>query len=228
MRPPPEAVLFDLDGTLLDTAPDMVAALHALQDEESVPRLAYDSARAWVSHGVVGVVGAAFGALPETERARLQQRFIGIYATCLARETRPFPGMREVLAAIEAAGVPWGVVTNKVARLSEPILAACGLRSRCAVVVSGDTTAQRKPHPLPLLHALDAIGVAPAHAIYVGDAARDIAAGRAAGTHTVAALYGYIPADEEPAGWGAEHCIRMPMELLGVAGIPLPQAAVQP
>lgn len=218
MRPAPGAVLFDLDGTLLDTAPDMVAALNALRREESAAELDYTSARAHVSNGVQGLIRLAFGELPETERIRLQQRFIAIYAGQLVNETQLFPGMGRVLAAIEGAGLPWGVVTNKPGQLTEPILNRLGLRIRCASVVSGDTTPQRKPHPLPLQHALAEIGASGASSIYVGDAARDIAAGRAAGMRTIAALYGYIPPGEDPASWGADHHIASPENLLDVLG----------
>lgn len=219
------AVLFDLDGTLLDTAPDMVAALQALQREEAVPELGYASARGHVSNGVTGLVSIAFGELPDAERTRLQQRFVALYAQQLVRATRLFPGMDRVLGAIEAAGVPWGVVTNKPGHLTEPILATLALRQRCATVVSGDTTAQRKPHPEPLRHALAQISAEAAAAIYVGDAARDVTAGRAAGMRTVAALYGYIPPGEDPAAWGADHRISSPGELLDLPGMPRPPVA---
>jgi N-acetyl-D-muramate 6-phosphate phosphatase len=210
------AVLFDLDGTLLDTAPDMVAALNRLRREEAAPEVPYPLARAYVSNGVLGLVRLAFGDLPDAERNRLQQRFLAIYAARLAAETCLFPGMERVLAAIEAAAVPWGVVTNKPGHLTEPLLRALALHQRCACIVSGDTTPERKPHPQPVRHALAALGAAPAAALYVGDAARDIAAGRAAGTRTVAALYGYIPPQENPVDWGADHHIDAPADLLAL------------
>jgi 2-phosphoglycolate phosphatase len=210
------AVLFDLDGTLLDTAPDMVAALNELRREESATAIPFEVARDHVSNGVLGLIRLAFGELPDGERGRLQQRFIDIYAQRLARETRLFAGMDRVLAIIEAAGVPWGVVTNKPGRLTEPLLATLALRSRCATVVSGDTTPERKPHPQPLHHALATIGAAAHAAVYVGDAARDVTAGRAAGMRTVAALYGYIPPGEDPDAWGADHRIGAPEDLLAI------------
>ncbi len=210
------AVLFDLDGTLLDTAPDMVAALNQVRTEESQPLLAYDQARAHVSNGALGLLRLAFGDMPDATRTRLHQRYLDIYASQLADATVLFAGMAEVLAELERARIPWGVVTNKPALLTEPLLAQLGLRPRCACVISGDTTAHRKPHPLPLLHALAQLGAPAGRAVYVGDAERDIAAGRAAGMRTVAALYGYIPPDEVPARWGADHHIAAPAELLAL------------
>ena len=153
-KPRVSAVLFDLDGTLLDTAPDMVATLNQVQAEESRQPLAYERARAFVSNGVLGLLKVAFGELPEPERSRLQQRYLQIYATRLAAATRVFPGMTAVLIDLERAGIPWGVVTNKPSFLTEPLLEQIGLRSRCACVVSGDTVPQRKPHPGQLFHAL--------------------------------------------------------------------------
>jgi N-acetyl-D-muramate 6-phosphate phosphatase len=211
-------VLFDLDGTLLDTAPDMVATLNQVEAEESRQPLAFARARAFVSNGVLGLLKAAFGELPEPERTRLQQRFLEIYATKLADGTRVFPGMAEVLAELEAHRIPWGVVTNKPGFLTEPLLEQMELRARCACVVSGDTVPQRKPHPGQLFHALNMLQANAGSAIYVGDAERDIAAGRAAGMRTVAALYGYIPPGEDPSGWGADHHIEAPAELLGILG----------
>lgn len=212
--PRPGAVLFDLDGTLLDTAPDMVPALQALQAEERRAPTAFADARPWVSNGAAGMLRVGFGTLPEPERERLYARYIALYAARLAVETRLFDGMGAVLDALEAAGVPWGVVTNKAAHLTEPLLDALGLLRRCACVVSGDTTPFRKPHPGPVRHALALVPVAAGSALYVGDAERDIVAGRAAGTRTVAALYGYIPPGEDPATWGPDHAITAPAGLL--------------
>ncbi len=214
-------MLFDLDGTLLDTAPDMVAALDQLQAEESRQPLAYERARAYVSSGVLGMLRAAFGDLPEPERERLRERFLHLYVGRLAVGTRLFAGMDQVLALLEGAGTPWGVVTNKPAYLTEPLLEQLALRARCACVVSGDTLPRRKPHPDPLVHALGMIPAAADCAIYVGDAERDIVAGRAAGMRTVAALYGYIPPGEDPAAWGADHVIDSPDQLLHILGAQL-------
>jgi phosphoglycolate phosphatase len=210
------AVLFDLDGTLLDTAPDMVGTLNQLRSEERREELHYDQARAYVSNGVLGLLGVAFADVTDEDRQRLHRRFLEIYAGRLAAGTTLFPGMPAVLVHLEAAQIAWGVVTNKPARLTEPLLDQLGLLARCACVVSGDTMPRRKPHPQPLLHALSIVGASPGQAIYVGDAERDIAAGRAAGMRTVAAVYGYIPPGENPSAWGADHQITSPGDLLTV------------
>jgi phosphoglycolate phosphatase len=208
------AILFDLDGTLLDTAPDMVATLNQVKTEEREPPVPYATARAHVSNGVRGLLRLAFGELTDGKRDRLHHRFLEIYATRLAVETALFPGMAEVLASLDASGIPWGVVTNKPGHLTEPLLIELGLRARCACVVSGDTVANRKPHPEPLLHALALIRVDPDRAAYVGDAERDVVAGRAAGMQTIAASYGYIPPEQDPASWGADLQIAAPADLL--------------
>lgn len=212
------AVLFDLDGTLLDTAPDMVPALNDLRREQGRDPLDYAAARAFVSNGALGLLGLAFADAEGEERQRLHRRYLELYTARLARQTALFPGMAEVLHRLEQAAIPWGVVTNKPARLTEPLLDELGLRSRCACVVSGDTLAERKPHPGPLLHALALISASAPDAIYVGDAERDIVAGRAAGMRTVAATYGYIPPGQDPAGWGAHHHIARPSDLLDLLG----------
>ena len=214
----PTAVLFDLDGTLLDTAPDMVAALNQLRAEEARSELPYAQARAFVSNGALGLLGLAFADIAAHQRQRLHERFLQIYAGRLTEATTLFPGMSAVLEHLEGAAIPWGVVTNKPTRLTEPLLGALGLLVRCACVVSGDTLAERKPHPRPLLHALAMIPASPAAAIYVGDAERDIAAGRAAGMRTIAATYGYIPPGQDPSAWGADHRIARPDDLLALLG----------
>jgi len=216
-----QAVLFDLDGTLLDTAPDMVGALNDLRAEESLDPVDYDIARAHVSHGAFGLVDVAFGRIDEAKRLRLRDRFLEIYAGRVATETTLFDGMAAVLNQVEADGLAWGIVTNKPGNLTEPLLAALGLSSRCACVVSGDTVARRKPHPQPLLHAMRLINAAasPCDAqqlMYVGDADRDIQAGKAAGMITVAATYGYIPPDDDPLQWHADHIIEHPPQLLDI------------
>jgi 2-phosphoglycolate phosphatase len=208
-----KAVLFDLDGTLLDTAPDMVAALNALLAEESLAPLDYRFARAHVSNGALGLLQIAFEQIDEANRDRLRDRFLEIYAARLAVATRLFAGMEAVLGNIEASGMVWGVVTNKPAYLTEPLMAALGLSQRCACLVSGDTLPHRKPRPEPLLHATKLISVGSGQAVYVGDAARDIEAGQAAGMATVAAAYGYIQPGDDPATWGADHAIEHPAHL---------------
>ena len=216
-----QAVLFDLDGTLLDTAPDMVGALNDLRAEQSLAPIDYAVARAHVSHGAFGLVDIAFGKIDAAKRLRLRDRFLEIYAGRVATATTLFDGMETVLNQVEADGLAWGVVTNKPGNLTEPLLAALGLLSRCACVVSGDTVAKRKPHPEPLLHAMRQINAKlkpgdGAQLMYVGDADRDIQAGKAAGMITVAATYGYIPPDDDPLHWNADHLIEHPPQLLDI------------
>jgi N-acetyl-D-muramate 6-phosphate phosphatase len=222
------AVLFDLDGTLLDTAPDMVGSLVALQAEQGDPPIKYEIGRAYVSNGTTGLLRIAFGTIDDSRHERLHKRFIEIYAGRLALETRLFPGMECVLGHLEESGTPWGVVTNKPSALTDPLLRTLDLHRRCACVVSGDTVAQRKPHPDPLLYALSQIGSGKSRhpgdagetvsrtSVYVGDARRDVMAGRAAGMRTVAATYGYIPPEENPDTWGADTLVSDPAGLLRV------------
>ena len=206
-------VLFDLDGTLLDTAPDMVGALNALRTEERLGPVPYAIARAHVSTGAVGLLRLAFPACDEEKLGRLHKRYLQIYADRLSAETELFPGIEDLLTRLEQSGLVWGVVTNKPAALTEPLLDALSLLDRCASVVSGDTLPERKPHPGPLLHALAEAGVDAPAAMYIGDAARDIEAGKAAGLTTVAASYGYILPGDDPTGWGADLVIGSPGEL---------------
>jgi phosphoglycolate phosphatase len=209
------AVLFDLDGTLLDTAPDMAGALNALREEESLPPLDYPPVRAQVSHGSLAVVRLGFPGAEGVEFERLRERFLAIYAARLTRETRLFPGFDAVLATLESRGIRWGVVTNKPGFLTEPLLAALGLRIRAACVLSGDSLPERKPHPRPLLVAAERTGVPPAACIFVGDALRDIQAARAAGMLPLIARFGYLGADDDPDSWQAAGSIDSPQELLG-------------
>jgi 2-phosphoglycolate phosphatase len=209
------AVLFDLDGTLLDTAPDMIAAVNLLRAEHEMPPLNFASLRNFVSHGAARLVRLGFPAAAENEFPALQSRFLQIYRENLSRGTRLFEGIQAVLEQLHAWGQHIGVVTNKPAWLTEPLLDDLGLRMRLACVVSGDTLAERKPHPLPLLHAAQLAGVAPDACLYVGDAERDIQAARAAGMQSLIARYGYISPADHPEGWGADGEIAQPGELLG-------------
>jgi 2-phosphoglycolate phosphatase len=218
-----EAVLFDLDGTLLDTAPDMVAALDALLAENGHDPVDYARARLHVSKGALGLIDLGFGdhgiRLTEAHRMTLRDRYLSLYAQQLCQATTFFDGMADVLARLERAGIAWGIVTNKPGFLAEPLLEQLGLLQRSAVLVSGDTLPERKPHPRPLLHAAEKIEVMPRRAIYIGDDLRDIDAGNAAGMTTVAAVYGFIPPDEEPANWPADYFIDHPREILTIAGL---------
>ena len=211
-----EAVLFDLDGTLLDTAPDMVGALNDMRRDDALAPLAYAQGRTQVSNGALGLIRVGYPDAVDEERLALRDRFLARYAERVAEETVPFPGILDVLDALETSQTPWGVVTNKPGALTEAVLNGVGLASRCACVVSGDTLTRRKPHPDPLLHAARALGARELNSVYVGDAARDIQAGRAAGMLTIAATYGYLDGSSEPADWDADFAIDHPDELLPV------------
>ncbi len=208
-------VLFDLDGTLADTAPDLASALNALRAEQGAPPLAFEAIRCRVSEGSRALIRLAFG-LDNTEAAfePLRGRFLELYAAHLTRETHLFPGMAEVLDTLDRGGMPWGIVTNKPAWLTEPLIETLGLARRAACVVSGDTTANRKPHPEPLLHAARLWDCPPSQCLYVGDSRCDIEAGRAAGMATLVALFGYIDPADDPGQWGADGTVAHPLDIL--------------
>ncbi|HDP88604.1 MAG TPA: phosphoglycolate phosphatase [Thioalkalivibrio sp.] len=208
-------VLFDLDGTLLDTAPDMAAALNAVLAEEGFPQLPFAHIRGHVSHGSNALVKLGFGQeQDEADFQRRRQRFLDVYNENLHLDTELFPGMASLLAYIERHGMNWGVVTNKPAFLTDPLMASLGLAARAACIVSGDTTDERKPHPKPMLHACELAGSHADECVYVGDASRDIEAGRRAGMATLVALYGYINEFQKPEEWGADAMINEPREIL--------------
>ncbi|MEN7527045.1 MULTISPECIES: phosphoglycolate phosphatase [unclassified Cupriavidus] len=210
-----DAVFFDLDGTLADTAPDLAAAANRLVVEHGRDPVAYEKLRPVASHGARGLIGVAFGKRPEDpEFPALRDTFLNYYEADIAVHTRLFDGMDTVLAALEADGIRWGIVTNKIARFTVPLVDAIGLTPRASAVVSGDTTAHAKPHPAPLLHAAAVSGVDPTRCLYVGDDLRDIQAGKAAGMATVAAAYGYCGDAEPPETWHADYLIQHPSELL--------------
>ena len=215
----PRAVLFDLDGTLLDTAPDMAAALNALRVLEGLEPMAFGDIRPHVSHGSIRLIEIGFGCRAGERFERLRSRFLDLYRSDIAAGTRPFDGLEDVLRALEARRIPWGVVTNKPGWLTEPLMTAVGLRDRAAAIISGDTLPERKPHPLPLLHAAGLIRVEPAACVYVGDAERDVQAGRAAGMRTVVAAFGYIGPDEDPTTWLADEIVEQPADLLDSLGL---------
>lgn len=207
-------VLFDLDGTLADTAPDLAYALNCLLLERGHASLPYEALRPIASHGAKGLIGRGFQLTPQDAGyVDLRQRFLDIYAANLVRETRLFPGITELLDALRARGLRWGIVTNKPRFLTDPLVQQLGLHD-AACVVSGDTTANSKPHPEPLLYACREAGSLPAQCLYVGDAARDIEAGRVAGMQTLVALFGYISEDDSPQTWGANGMINEPREVL--------------
>lgn len=211
-------VLFDLDGTLLDTGPDIAAALNRVRAEHGLDPVPYAPLRACVSHGAAAVVRCGFPDADEATRAMLRTRLLAHYAERLADQTALFPGMDAVLAALEDGGLRWGVVTNKPGWLTGPLLDRLGLAPRAACIVSGDTTPHLKPHPAPVLRACRACAVAPADAWYVGDAERDVQAGRAAGSRTAVALFGYVSDDDRPQDWGADALLTEPSGLLALVG----------
>ena len=209
-----EAVPFDLDGTLADTAPDLGHAVNQLLREEACAEQALPALRPFTSQGVRGLLRAGFGITPaDPDYERLSLRFLAIYADRLCVDTRLFDGIPELLDRLETMNLGWGVVTNKRRRFTEPLVARLGLVPRTACVVSGDTTPEAKPSPLPLLHACALLGCAPARTLYVGDDLRDIVAGRAAGCPTVAVSYGYLGDGGPLSTWGADLIIDHPAEL---------------
>lgn len=207
------AVLFDLDGTLVDTAPDMVAVLNDLQvahDRDPVP---YDVGREQVSNGALGLLRVGFPDLTHEFGSSLHVEYLDRYARRICESSCVFPDLHGLLDELDDAHRPWGVVTNKPMHLTNPLLEALELAARSACTVSGDTVATRKPDPEPLLHACDLANLDPLTTIYVGDSARDIEAGMNAGMPTVAAAYGYIVPDDDPAGWGADRIAADTSEL---------------
>ena len=207
------AVLFDLDGTLVDTAPDMVSALQDLQQRHGFEPLEYAYGRSSVSNGAMGLLRIGFPDSSEEQRQSLICEYIELYSARLAHKSMLFDGIDALLDKLDDGNCPWGVVTNKPTHLTEPLLEQLDVARRCVCIISGDTLEQRKPHPAPLLHACKLAGIAPAKSIYVGDAARDIEAGRAAGMGTIAAGYGYITAEDSPASWGADMTVSDTQEL---------------
>ncbi len=215
IRPGIRGVLFDLDGTLLDTAPDMIAALNALLAEEARSPLPYALARTQVSHGSTGLLRLAFPELAAGEVfERMRERYLSMYEARLTDETALFEGCGTVLDALEQQGVLWGVVTNKPAFLTQPLLAALGLAKRAGCIVSGDTLPERKPHPAPLQYAAKQLGLPAQQCIYVGDAQRDVQSAQAAGMPVLLALYGYLGPADQPDIWNADAQIDSPLEIL--------------
>jgi 2-phosphoglycolate phosphatase len=208
-----EAVFFDLDGTLVDTAPDMVGALQELQREYGLPTIDYEQGRCNVSNGAIGLLRAAFPDLDEESQQALVPSYLGYYEPRICRATTIFPGLADLLDQLEENSCPWGVVTNKPAYLTEPLMAKLGLAKRSSATVSGDTLTTRKPDPAPLLYACELADVDPTRSIYAGDAWRDIEAGRAAGMRTIAATYGYITDEDEPRSWDADDMVENTADL---------------
>ena len=215
MRPGLHAVLFDLDGTLIDSAPDLAGAGNEMRLARGLPALAHECFRPMVGSGARGMVGVALNAAPgDAGYIDLRDEFLARYEARLTRESRVFPAMLPVLDAIEAQAIPWGIVTNKATRYSTQVVRGLGLDARAATLVCGDTTPHSKPHPAPLLEAALRMGIAPEACVYVGDDERDMQAGRAAGMRTVAAAWGYLGRGEPIDAWQADIVVQRPDELL--------------
>ena len=218
--PDARAVLFDLDGTLVDSAPDLAGAANELRQAHGLPAMPFEALRPMVGSGARGMLQAAFDLGPQDPRFEaLRNDFLARYEARILRETRVFARIEPVLQALERQRLPWGIVTNKIARFSVPLVEGLGLMSRCAVLVSGDTTAFAKPHPQPLLEAARQLAQAPGHCVYVGDDRRDVEAGRRASMPTLAAAWGYLGRGESVHDWHADAVLTHPEELLNWLGM---------
>lgn len=210
-----DAVLFDLDGTLIDSAPDLGAAADKMRTDRGLLSLPFAHYRPMAGAGARGMIGVAFGLTPlDSDFNSLKEEFFCNYEACMTERTYAFEGVAELIEQISRAGLKWGVVTNKSERFTLPLTRAMPLFNTAQAIVSGDTTPHAKPHPAPLFEAARQLGMAPERCAYVGDDERDIVAGRAAGMPTVAAAYGYLGATTDTAGWNADATIISPMALL--------------
>jgi phosphoglycolate phosphatase len=214
-----QTVLFDLDGTLLDTAPDLANALNAVLRLNKRPALPFEQIRPVVSHGGQALIELGFKLGPDhPEFKPLKKQLLDYYQSHIAEQTTLFPGMSGVLNSIEQQRINWGVVTNKPAWLTEPLMDALDLTRRATTIVSGDTVGERKPHPAPLLYACKVVGSKPDSCLYIGDAERDIEAGHNAGMPTLVATFGYLMAEDKPETWGATALIEQPSDILDWIG----------
>ena len=210
-----EAVLFDLDGTLIDTAPDLAGTLNEMRRRRGLDAVPLAQVRPFVSHGARGMLTSGFQMKTDDPQFQaMREEFLQIYAENICVESGLFPGMEELLKHLEERDIAWGVVTNKFERLARPLLDALQLSDRAAIIVGGDTCPRPKPFPDPLLHAAAEIGTAPAATLYVGDDARDVTAARAAGMPVVVAAYGYLGDGDPPSLWGADAILDSPREVL--------------
>lgn len=211
------AVLFDLDGTLIDSAPDLAGAGNDMRQARGLAPLPFEHFRPMVGAGARGMVGIALQVGPaDAGFIDLRDEFLRRYEQRMTLQTRVFDSVRPVLEALASRGLRWGIVTNKAQRFTEPLVRALGLQMQAATVISGDTTPHAKPHPAPLLEAARQLNLDPQHCVYVGDDLRDVQAGRAAGMRTVAAAWGYLGVGEPIADWGADHVIETPDQLLNL------------
>jgi 2-phosphoglycolate phosphatase len=212
-----KAVLFDLDGTLIDSAPDLGAAADKMRTDRGMPSLPLADYRPMAGAGARGMLGVAFGLAPEhADFGALKEEFFLNYEACMTERTYAFDGVAELIAQIGAAGLKWGVVTNKSARFTLPLTRQMPLFASAQTIISGDTTPHAKPHPAPLFEAARQLNIEPGRCVYVGDDERDIVAGRAAGMPTVAAAYGYLGATADTLGWKADATIVSPSGLLNL------------
>ena len=210
------AILFDLDGTLIDTAPDFIAAINQLRTTMGLAPLmdiSLASVRFAIPDGIKAITQVGFELTPKDNDSNLRQQLLDAYQQNLGMHAKPFAGIENLLETLDQQQIPWGVVTNKQARFSEPLLHHLGLSSRAACIVSGDTTPYSKPHPAPLLHACSQMALSPSQCIYIGDAEQDVIAGHAAGMATIVALFGYIPDLSLAKEWGAHHYVQHPDEI---------------
>lgn len=209
------AVLFDLDGTLIDSAPDLGAAVDKMRVDRGLASLPLEKYRPMAGAGARGMLAIAFGMTPEhPDYESMREEFFVNYENCMTQRTYAFEGIPELIAQLRARGLPWGVVTNKAMRFTRPLTQGMSLFESVAVVVAGDSTPHAKPHPAPLLEAARQLKLEPGHCIYVGDDERDVVAGRAAGMGTVVASYGYLGSNGDTRLWGAHAHIHSPLELL--------------
>jgi N-acetyl-D-muramate 6-phosphate phosphatase len=209
-----DCVLFDLDGTLVDTAPDLVACLNKSLTAHGFSEIEHDDVRPLISHGAMAMINHVAPDADEALKTHMLDFMLDCYQANIAEHSRFFAGISETLQAIEALGLKWGVVTNKRERFTLPLMNALNLSERAACIVSGDTTANPKPHPEPMLAACKQAGVHPENCVYIGDAIHDIAAGKNANMKTLAAVYGYLKDGEQPENWGADALIEHPEQLL--------------
>ena len=217
MRAVPAAVLFDLDGTLIDSAPDLAGAGNELRVARGLAPLPFEAFRPMVGSGARGMVGIALQLGPaDSDFLAARDDFLRRYEARMTRETRVFEEIPSLLQHLERAGIPWGIVTNKAARFAEPVVRSLGLHRTAAALVCGDTTPHAKPHPAPLLEAARRVGVDAADCIYVGDDLRDVQAGKAAAMGTVVAAWGYLGLGDAIEAWGADHIIQAPRDLLNL------------
>lgn len=212
-----QLILFDLDGTLVDTAPDLGHALNIQLERHGKPTLAMDKIRPVASHGSKGLLALGFGLTPDhTDFEQMRSEYLSIYDDVFTRSPVLFEGMETVLENIESKGLAWGVVTNKPRRFTEPLVKSMDLYKRATTVVCGDDAAQPKPNPETLFMACNQAKTKISDALYIGDAERDIQAGRAAGMKTVVAMYGYLDKSDQPQSWLADYFVQRPQDILGL------------